>query len=279
MRGHSGVMEFFANVFRGCTLCWCLSLCSSKVATCGYDAIVCLCGSNAVKFPASRQEIGFQKQAQEISPEVLGSFCKFFVMRAVEGRSLRKVLECNQMTADMQKQIFEHIYALVYTHGILHNDLHVDNIIIEDTGRVWIIDYGDACYIAEAPLGLKWRDRGPVRPERGTEICSQALVEAIRQWPDFTTEEFACFGLDMSELQDAFALVDGHYFRPENNHALDEAFSKSALRIIDDVRSVCGAHPNQDGSNEFGVFMGMLQSWDTLRSGKSFAVSMNIRIS
>lgn len=55
----------------------------------------------------------------------------------------------------------ERLIHRVHALGVTHGDLHRDNILLDETGRVCIIDWATACVFGVAPKGLKswtWRE-------------------------------------------------------------------------------------------------------------------------
>ena len=78
----------------------------------------------------------------------------YLVMELVEGKPLQEPLgRCTFKRDYSEKKVIEMIYslldALAYmsSKGIMHRDLKPDNILIDKTGKLKIVDFGLATYI------------------------------------------------------------------------------------------------------------------------------------
>ena len=70
---------------------------------------------------------------------------KFITMEFVDGRDLSSVLEERRFTAEEAARIVRHVcWALdaAHTENVIHRDLKPQNIMIDDAGRVRVMDFG-----------------------------------------------------------------------------------------------------------------------------------------
>ncbi len=80
----------------------------------------------------------------------------YMAMEYVEGKSLRARMRpdaplATELALDVARQVAD---ALVYlhAHGVVHRDLKPENILLTDDGRVKILDFGIALFVAERRL-------------------------------------------------------------------------------------------------------------------------------
>lgn len=78
---------------------------------------------------------------------------RFFLMELVEGRTLAEIIPRNGMTTDVFWGIaIPLVEALAAAHdmGVTHRDLKPGNVMVSDSGRVKVLDFGIAKIAAEA---------------------------------------------------------------------------------------------------------------------------------
>lgn len=81
----------------------------------------------------------------------------FIAMEFIQGVSLRHYLQHTPMSLRRSLEIILEIaYALchLHTHGIIHRDLKLENILITEEGHVKVIDFGIAQLLAERKEGV-----------------------------------------------------------------------------------------------------------------------------
>lgn len=109
----------------------------------------------------------------------------YFVMKSVEGGTLRDVLEGldrGDQTTTMMWNRFRLLMAfgmvcnaVAYAHdrGVLHRDLKPENILLGPFGQMFVMDWGVARLMGAGPERVRVEDRGPVTLSRtmdGTTI-------------------------------------------------------------------------------------------------------------
>ena len=60
-----------------------------------------------------------------------------------------------QKITDQHKNKALGALELIHSHGILHNDIRAENILIDDANHVNLIDFGMACYYYDYPYITK----------------------------------------------------------------------------------------------------------------------------
>jgi serine/threonine protein kinase len=71
--------------------------------------------------------------------------CPFFAMQIVEGSSLREVIADKDLSVDRILQVAIHVCEglhAAHEKGIIHRDIKPSNILIDQNGRVRIVDFG-----------------------------------------------------------------------------------------------------------------------------------------
>ncbi len=63
--------------------------------------------------------------------------------RVSNGRPLARVLETGSAPSDLGEQLGRLIAQLVHL-GMLHGDLHLDNLVVDAESKVWLVDFGQA---------------------------------------------------------------------------------------------------------------------------------------
>jgi len=82
-----------------------------------------------------------------------------FAMSFCEGDSVLPLApgELPACAVENLERLIQRVHAL----GVTHGDLHRDNILLDETGRVSVIDWATACVFGSSPHGLKawtWRE-------------------------------------------------------------------------------------------------------------------------
>jgi len=82
-----------------------------------------------------------------------------FAMSFCEGDSVLPLApgEFPSSAVENLERLIQRVRAL----GVTHGDLHRDNILLDEAGRVCVIDWATACVFGAAPQGLKawtWRE-------------------------------------------------------------------------------------------------------------------------
>ena len=68
-------------------------------------------------------------------------FSIYLIMEYINGITLRKFLEENTLTKNIENKI-KNVFDKLHNNGILHGDVHDENIMITEKKRVYIIDFG-----------------------------------------------------------------------------------------------------------------------------------------
>ena len=87
------------------------------------------------------------------SAEIDGATCPFFAMELVQGRALDEAAEDRSLRENVAL-VIDAAQAVEHAHqrGVIHRDLKPSNILVEDSGRVKVLDFGVARAIdAEGP--------------------------------------------------------------------------------------------------------------------------------
>eukprot|EP00747_Dinoflagellata_sp_TGD_P129695 gnl/TRDRNA2_/TRDRNA2_174723_c0_seq1.p1 gnl/TRDRNA2_/TRDRNA2_174723_c0~~gnl/TRDRNA2_/TRDRNA2_174723_c0_seq1.p1 ORF type:complete len:399 (-),score=57.80 gnl/TRDRNA2_/TRDRNA2_174723_c0_seq1:57-1130(-) len=74
------------------------------------------------------------------------------VMDYIEGWTLRKIIDTKRFPERLEVFMMHQLVSLLHLmhtntrHGLMHRDIKSDNIILSKTGRVYLIDFGCACF-------------------------------------------------------------------------------------------------------------------------------------
>ena len=128
----------------------------------------------------------------------------FIVMEYVEGRSLREMVAKSEVQTDKILDIaVQTCDALVEAHsrGIIHRDIKPENILVTNTGRVKLVDFGLAKAVASQPFTGAATARESLT-EAGTVMGTLSYMspEQLRGEPlDVRTDIFS-FGIVLYEM-------------------------------------------------------------------------------
>lgn len=78
----------------------------------------------------------------------------YIAMEFIQGTSLRQFLQHNPLSLKRALEIILEIsYALchLHTHGVIHRDLKLENILMTESGHIKVIDFGIAQILSENP--------------------------------------------------------------------------------------------------------------------------------
>lgn len=79
----------------------------------------------------------------------------FIAMEFIQGASLRQFIQHNPLSLKRALEIILEIsYALchLHTHGVIHRDLKLENILMTENGQVKVIDFGIAQVLSDSPV-------------------------------------------------------------------------------------------------------------------------------
>ena len=108
----------------------------------------------------------------------------FFVMKKVQGKSLREILDGLRVGDPMTGQLwntFRLLMAFVWVcqavayahdHGVLHRDLKPENIMIGDFGQIYVMDWGIARLMGDKTEKLRVEQRGTLSPVMTMDGCT-----------------------------------------------------------------------------------------------------------
>lgn len=133
------------------------------------------------------------------------------VMEKVEGTSLKSMESRREFPRQAYQRLEEAVISL-WLNGILHNDLHVGNVLYDrKTGRVTIIDFGAAVY---------------VYGHRSLQHLIPRMRSFVRLWPEVPLKNRDRSGrrnnylLDVVDGRDNYDVISqvlGNSYEPVNN--------------------------------------------------------------
>lgn len=106
------------------------------------------------------------------------------LMEQIPGKTIRAIW--NTMTPQMAKQIHANLNAALlrmWSLGVIHTDLHKDNIMVTPTNQVYIIDFGLAMISATIRDRIKKFTAGRIGPVSATTIWDNVI------WPYIIKEK------------------------------------------------------------------------------------------
>ena len=119
------------------------------------------------------------------------------VMEVVQGV---KVTEVTENKKEVVRRLLRAVFEMIYIHGFFHGDLHPGNILVEESGRIGLIDFGLV---------------GSLTP-RMQEYTTDLLLGLIQKDYDLVTETVYEIGIKRVPINydlfqaDVIALVDKH---------------------------------------------------------------------
>lgn len=109
----------------------------------GSDGICILLFNICIKIPSYYKEVKIQKIAAQcqISPKIYFYTFGICIMERIYGKTLDK---CSQIELNLCQENILYCLNKLIENNIFHNDLHLKNLILDKSNKVWIIDFGDA---------------------------------------------------------------------------------------------------------------------------------------
>lgn len=109
----------------------------------GSDGLCILLYNICIKITSRRKEVEIQKIAAKlkISPKIFFYGFGICIMQRIYGKTLDK---CSQNELDLCKENILYSLNKLIENKIFHNDLHLQNLILDKSNKIWIIDFGDA---------------------------------------------------------------------------------------------------------------------------------------
>jgi eukaryotic-like serine/threonine-protein kinase len=164
----------------------------------------------------------------------------FLTMELVPGRTLDRVITEQPMPIERVLQIAQAVaeaLAAAHDKGIVHRDLKPANVIVGDSGRVKVLDFG----LAKMPAG-----RAPHDAEAATNLATEA--GSVLGTPAYMSPEQVS-GLDVDHRTDIFSLGVLIYematgvrpFRGRSSAELASSILRDAPRPAFDVRAAVPA--------------------------------------
>ncbi|MBL9019023.1 MAG: serine/threonine protein kinase, partial [Myxococcales bacterium] len=85
----------------------------------------------------------------------------FFTMKRLAGRTLREMINTEQPASQRLLRALAEVCLAVefaHQHGVVHRDLKPSNIMLGDFGEVYVLDWGLARVLDDAPAEVVTRD-------------------------------------------------------------------------------------------------------------------------
>lgn len=77
----------------------------------------------------------------QISPKIYFYAFGICIMERIHGKTLDK---CSQHELNLCQENISYCLNKLIQNNIFHNDLHLKNLMLDKSNKVWIIDFGDA---------------------------------------------------------------------------------------------------------------------------------------
>ncbi len=195
--------------------------------------------------------------------------CLFIEMALITGKSLRRWLKSKPTRAEILRVLEEAGSGLAAAHdtGLVHRDFKPDNIMIDESGRAFVVDFGLAK--AEDPTHPGWSQQEMVKgyEEAAPNELARQLTRTgvIAGTPDYMAPEVWAGAPVAASDQYAFALVcwealtgyrpppvtpalaamrrgpalqGGQTLEPEIRHALERSLSYAASQRFPSLREL-----------------------------------------
>eukprot|EP00747_Dinoflagellata_sp_TGD_P129696 gnl/TRDRNA2_/TRDRNA2_174723_c0_seq2.p1 gnl/TRDRNA2_/TRDRNA2_174723_c0~~gnl/TRDRNA2_/TRDRNA2_174723_c0_seq2.p1 ORF type:complete len:397 (-),score=51.62 gnl/TRDRNA2_/TRDRNA2_174723_c0_seq2:57-1124(-) len=130
------------------------------------------------------------------------------VLDYIEGWTLRKIIDKMRFPERLEVFMMHQLVSLLHLmhtntrHGLMHRDIKSDNIILSKTGRVYLIDFGCACF-------------GPSSNEvLGTQyfMSPEMVRQRLGAPPYGMTTDIWSLGITAIEIGEAMAPLENHPF-------------------------------------------------------------------
>lgn len=103
----------------------------------------------------------------------------------------------DQISSDLVRTLREFMMLMV-KEGILHIDFHAENILVAPTGKLYVIDWGSAFTLHDAPMAqycsfcfgslMYWLDKGATVPSELKEALQDAIIKVMGE--DFDADVY-----------------------------------------------------------------------------------------
>lgn len=200
--------------------------------------------------PACARQKGFperfQREGQVLAaldhPNIVGVHdlgCEagtyYLVMERVVGRTLRGLLEAGPLPPQRAIPLFTQLCdALQYAHehGVVHRDIKPENVLVEESGRVKIGDFGVAKLLGDADVLAPLTASGAVVGTR----CYTAPEQLERGKSVDHRADLYALGVVLYEMLTG-ELPLGVFPPPSQQAAVDQRFDALVLRALDKDRA------------------------------------------